>query len=94
VAFLLRACRVRVRDVDADYAISERNLREHDAPWVAAGVDDADRERRRRTASSPAGAMTQVLADIEERHGSVDSYLASSGLSDTDRGRLRSRLVG
>jgi len=94
VALLLRACGVTADDVDADYAESEANLREHDEPWVTAAVDDAERERRRRTASSPAGTMVRVLAAVERSHSSVDAYLASCGVREACRDRLRSRLVG
>ena len=61
--------------------------------WVAAAADADERARRRRCAT-PAGAMARTLAELERRYGSVDAYLAASGLSDDARRRLCARLLG
>lgn len=93
-ALLLRLCRVPVGSIDADYAATEANLREHHAAWITSAPDEPERARRVRIAASPAGTMVRVLGALERRHGSVDSYLAEAGVDDRTRRRLRGRLLG
>lgn len=75
---LLRLCGVPLEHVDADYAATETRLR----PTLG------------EVATAPAGAMATVLHGVERRHGSVEAYLVSSGLSLETVARLRGRLLG
>jgi protein tyrosine/serine phosphatase len=90
-ALLLRLAGVSVRDVAADYALSEENLRELSKPWIERAEDELERERRRRTASAPASAMETVLRKLDER-GGAGEYLRAAGVPDMDLGRVRERL--
>jgi protein-tyrosine phosphatase len=75
---LLRLCGVPLEHVDADYAATETRLR----PTLG------------EVATAPAGAMATVLQGVERRHGSVEAYLVSSGVSLETVARLRGRLLG
>jgi protein-tyrosine phosphatase len=90
-ALLLRLAGVSTRDVAADYAVSEENLRRWSEPWIERAEDDVERERRRRTAAAPAAAMETVLRRLEER-GGPRGYLRSAGVPDRDLRRVRDRL--
>lgn len=90
-ALLLRLAGVSVRDVAADYALSEENLREFSEPWIERAEDDVERERRRRTAAAPAAAMETVLRELERR-GGAGEYLRDAGVPDVDLRRVRDRL--
>jgi protein-tyrosine phosphatase len=90
-ALLLRLAGVSIRDVAADYALSEENLRRWSEPWIERADDDVERERRRRTASAPAAAMETVLRELEGRGGPRE-YLRAAGVPDADLQRVRDRL--
>ena len=78
VAQLLRLCGVSLETIDADYTATEARLLARFDP---------------ETAAAPAGAMEATLAGLERRHGSVEAYLAGSGLGETAIARLRGRLL-
>ena len=80
-----------MRDVAADYAVSEENLRELSEPWIERAEDELERERRRRTAAAPAAALETVLRDLDERGGAAE-YLRAAGVVDADLLRVRERL--
>ena len=91
-ALLLRVAGVPATVVAEDYGVSARNLEPRDGPWIAAALDERDRERRRRIAASPPRAMAGVLEAIESRYGGARGYLRAGGLSDAALARLRMRL--
>jgi protein-tyrosine phosphatase len=90
-ALLLRLAGVSVRDVAADYAVSEENLRGLSEPWIERAGDDLERERRRRAAATPAEAMEIVLRELDGR-GGAGEYLRAAGVPEADLGRVRDRL--
>jgi protein-tyrosine phosphatase len=90
-ALLLRLVGVSLRDVAADYALSEENLRALSEPWIERAADDFERERRRRTAAAPAAAMATVLRELEARGGPA-GYLRAAGVPEADLRRVRERL--
>ncbi|HXZ56982.1 MAG TPA: tyrosine-protein phosphatase [Gaiellaceae bacterium] len=92
VAFLLHLAGVPDEDVAADYALSEERLRERHEAWYAAAESDEELERLRRIARTPAESMLGVFAELERRHGSVEGYLRSTGLTDKELDGLRHRL--
>lgn len=91
-ALLLRLAGVAPGDIAADYALSERNLAERHAQWLADAADDAERERLRRISRTPAASMLGVLEELERRYGSVAGYLRAGGASERDLERARARL--
>lgn len=91
-ALLLRLAGVGIEEIAADYAISEERLKPRHELWLAEAETEAERERIRRIAATPAEAMIKVLEELERRHGSVENYLREAGLSDEDLERVRKRL--
>jgi protein tyrosine/serine phosphatase len=57
-ALLLRLAGVSVRDVAADYALSEENLRELSEPWIERAEDEAERLIGRRKRRAAGGWLT------------------------------------
>jgi hypothetical protein len=93
-AILLRISGVTVGDIADDWAESERNWAPFIAEWIATAGDEAEAERRRLLSLRPAEAMLLVLAEVERRYGSVESYLRAAGVADRDIARARARLRG
>jgi protein-tyrosine phosphatase len=93
-AFLLHLAGVHVEEIAADYSLSEARLRPRFDPLIAAAETDADRERLRRIAATPAAAIVGVWEAPERRYGSVDAYLVEAGAEDSDFERVRARLLG
>jgi protein-tyrosine phosphatase len=91
-ALLLRLAGVGIEEIAADYALSEERLRPRHEVWLAEAGTEAERERIRRIAATPAEAMIHVLEELERRHGSVEGYLREGGLSDEDLELARARL--
>jgi protein-tyrosine phosphatase len=94
VALALRLAGVSHGAIGADYAASEVPWGPRHEEWVAEAEESVEREMRRRQGLAPAGAMVDVLRDLEERHGSVAGYLRSAGLAEDELERIRARLVG
>jgi protein tyrosine/serine phosphatase len=92
VALLLRLAGVPPAAVAADYAQSAENLRPLHAAWIESSPTDDDRALRTRLSASPAEAMLGVLAELEERHGGAEGYLAEAGVPAVAIARLRGRL--
>ena len=92
-AFLLHLAGVPVEEIAADYAVSEERLRPRHDEWLAQAETEAERERLRRIAQTPAAAMAGVFAALERRYGSIEQFLRKAGASEEDlalaRGRLR-----
>jgi protein-tyrosine phosphatase len=94
VAFLLRMAGVSIEDIAADYALSEERLKPRHDQWIAEAETDAERERLRRIAATPAESMVGVLEELEHRYGSVEGYLRAGGASEDIGERVRARLRG
>jgi protein-tyrosine phosphatase len=94
VAFLLHLAGVLHEEIAADYALSEERLRTRHEAWFAAADSEEELERLRRIAQTPAESMLGVFRELERRHGSVDGYLRSTGLTEEELERLRQRLRG
>lgn len=82
IALALTLVGVSDRDIADDYALTDAWSRNHapaDLPphWVAA----------------PAEAMMLFLTDLRARHGSVERFAATAGLTDADIAALRSTLT-
>jgi protein tyrosine/serine phosphatase len=92
VAFLLHLAGVSDEEVAADYALSEVRLRPRHETWFAAAESEEELERLRRIAGTPAESMLGVFRELERRHGSIEGYLRSTGLTDDELDRLRARL--
>lgn len=93
-ALLLRISGVSIDDIAADYALSEERLRPRHDKWIAEAETEAERERLRRIAATPAASMVGVLEELERRYGSVEAYLRAGGAPDDIGERVRARLRG
>jgi protein-tyrosine phosphatase len=91
-ALLLRMSGVPIEDIATDYALSEERLRPRHDAWLAEAGSDAERERLRRIAATPAESMVGVLDELERRHGSVEGYLRAGGAPEDIGKRIRARL--
>jgi protein-tyrosine phosphatase len=93
-AFLLHLAGVDNEQIAADYAASEERLRPRHDVWLAEAGTEAERERIRRIAATPAASMVGVLEELDRRYGSVEAFLRAAGLSDEDLALARERLRG
>lgn len=91
-AFLLHIAGVPTEELATDYALSEERLRPRHEEWFAAAETEAELERLKRIAQTPAESIVGVFEELERRYGSVEAYLRSGGLDDDDIARLRARL--
>lgn len=91
-ALLLHLAGVDREQIATDYATSEERLRPRHDQWLDEAGTEAERERIRRIAATPAASMVGVLAELERRYGSVEGYLRAAGLGDGDLDRARQRL--
>ena len=91
-ALLLELAGVDDQEIAADYALSEERLRPRHELWFAEAETEAERERLRRIAQTPASSIAGVLAELKRRHGSVEGYLRAAGLSDEELRLARARL--
>jgi protein-tyrosine phosphatase len=94
VALLLHIAGVEDPEIAADYAVSEERLRPRHESWLAEAGTEAERERIRRIAATPAASMLAVLEELERRYGSVEGYLRAGGLGDEELELVRKRLRG
>ncbi len=92
VALLLRLAGVSIGEIGKDYALSGPNLSVYLEPWLASASSELERRRREKLSQTPTTAMTRVVAEIEDRYGSVARYLEAAGLSVEQVERLRDRL--
>jgi protein-tyrosine phosphatase len=91
-ALLLRLAGVDNDEIAADYAASEERLRPRHELWLAEAETEAERERLRRIAATPAESMLGVLEELERRYGGVEGFLRAGGLSDDELELARKRL--
>ena len=91
-ALLLRNAGVAIAEIAADYALTEGQLAELRAAYLAAAADEADRELRLRRSAAPAAAMRGVLEELDRREGGVAAYLREAGVGPETLARARARL--
>lgn len=91
-ALLLRLAGVVRQAVAADYAQSGSNLQPLHDEWIAAALDDDERELRIRITATPAEAMLGVLDTLDRRYGGVEGYLRSAGVREPELTGIRARL--
>jgi protein tyrosine/serine phosphatase len=90
-ALLLALAGVDDEQIAADYALSEERLKPRHELWFAEAETEAERERLRRIAQTPAASIAGVLAELERRYGSVEGYLRNAGVSDEHLALARAR---
>lgn len=92
-ALLLAVAGAEPEAIADDYAATEPALAELKRRWVEAAADEDDRRQRaaRRT-PTPAHAMLDVLAGLDERYGGAAGFLRAGGLDEERLARLRERL--
>lgn len=93
-AVLLRTLGVDDEIIVDDYAVSEKHLE----PFVEASralmeSEGYDPQIVMYLCGSPADRMEKMLADLDARWGSVEGYLAWTGMSEATIERLRERLL-
>jgi len=93
-AFLLHLAGVDDEQIAADYAVSEERLQPRHEAWLAEAGTEAERERIRRIAATPAESMLGVLEELERRYGSIEAFLRTGGATDGDLRHARERLRG
>ena len=91
-ALLLRLAGVSLEEIGRDYSLSGPNLAGSLEAWLADAPNEHERGRREKLSRTPATAMARVIADIEERYGSVAGYLGAAGLRPDQLDRLQDRL--
>ena len=91
-AFLLHLAGVDEREIAADYAVSEERLRPRHEAWLAEAETEAERERIRRIARTPAETMLGVFAELRRRYGGVAEFLRGAGVDERDLALARARL--
>ena len=93
-AFLLHLAGVDDEQIAADYALSEERLQPRHEAWLAEAGTEAERERIRRVAATPAESMVGVLEELQRRYGSIEAFLRTGGVTDEDSQLARERLRG
>ena len=87
VALLLRVAGVDDEQIAADYALSEERLRPRHEAWLAEAGTEAERERIRRIAATPAESMLGVLdgarASVRQCRGATFARAASATRSSS-----------
>ena len=91
-AFLLRLAGVSVDAISEDYALSEANWAPTIEDWVSEAPDDAERRKRRLLAVMAAPTMRNVLAELEQRHGSIRGFLVEAGADGRSLDEFAERL--
>lgn len=93
-ALALRLAGVPVDAVADDWALSEASWAPFEPEWVASASDEVEARRRRVWSRTPRAAMTDVLAELDRRHGGAREYLERTGVEPAALDRLRARLRG
>lgn len=91
-ALILRVAGVGIDTVATDWAESEQNWAPALQPWLDAAPTDEERAKRKFLSVMPAGAMRDVLVELEAQHGSARGYLVAAGVAEPDLDELRDRL--
>lgn len=93
-ALLLRLAGASREEAAEDYWLSEDALREDHARWIAEAADERERRIRSVFDVAPREVVVNVLAALEDEHGSVREYLLEAGVPDDELAALRARLRG
>ena len=91
-ALLLRLAGASREEIGRDYSLSAENLAARTAAWLTQARTEQERDRVEKLSGTPATAMARVVAEIEDRYGSVAGYLEAAGLRADQIERLRERL--
>jgi len=91
-AFVLDVAGVGDDEIAADYELSEQRLQPRHDRWLEEAETEAERERLRRIAATPAAAILGTLEELRRRYGSVEAYLRGAGVTDDDLEAVRARL--
>lgn len=78
--------------IAADYALSEKRLREQSAAYVTTLTDARLREIVLRLQPTPPSIMLRTLAHLQATYGGVGAYLRTAGLPDAQLHQLGDRL--
>jgi protein-tyrosine phosphatase len=89
---LLRLAGVDLETIAADHALSDEMFAPTLHEWLDSAPDEEERERRRRVTVAAGRTLADVLADLEEREGSVEAYLLRAGAAANDLGRAVARV--
>jgi protein-tyrosine phosphatase len=92
-ALLLRLARVDVDTIVRDYEMTDERLRPRYEQWLT----ELEGTRRERfvTALTDRGAPLRAVVDrVEDRYGSVGSFLEEHGVARSDVSRVRERISG
>jgi len=93
-AFLLDLAGVPREIIAEDYGLTAELLRPRDEKWLAGDPEKrAEREALLRKFAPRPEAMREVLARLDEKHGSVERYLLAAGATTAEIHRIRDRLV-
>jgi protein-tyrosine phosphatase len=90
-ALTLAVLGVSDADIAVDYAMSTAAAERFSA-WLASSGPPANPPPLP-FLSSPAEAMAQFLAELRERHGSVEDYLLAAGVTRRQLAGLRDHLL-
>jgi protein-tyrosine phosphatase len=93
VALALAVAGVSPELIAADYARTEDRLAPLMERYLADFDDEDQRAEIRLQQRTPADNMLEVLRHLDRRHGGVESYLRSGGMSGAQLDALRRRLV-
>jgi protein-tyrosine phosphatase len=93
-ALVLAAVGVPSVVIAADYALSETQIEHLREQWRAYAIERGqDMDRFERIHSAKPHTMLTMLSILKERYGSITSYLAMCGVSQSQLDQLRERLV-
>jgi protein tyrosine/serine phosphatase len=90
---VLELCGVPDETVVADFAFTESRMPEVIARHTARAASDEAVEVAAQQFGAEAVTMQAVLATLREHHGSVESYVRSTGVDDDEIDALRTALV-
>ena len=93
IALALTVAGAEPEVVATDYAPTGERLAPHLEAYLATIENPPRREFWRRHQATPVEFMHDVLDHLEEKHGGVEAYLRSGGITDEQVNALRERLV-
>ena len=79
--------------IAADHALSDANLAERSADWIAQAADTEERIRRERVIQPPGRTLADVLEEIDSTEG-IRARLLAAGADEEALDRLVARLRG
>jgi len=93
VAMALTVAGVKPEVIAADYALTEKRLREAGTAFLETDADNRTREILRGLQATPASNMLRVLEYLDEKYGGAEGYLRAGGMTTEQLAALRDRLV-